>query len=143
MVLGVADPYISFRDETPTLFLKDVPRLRQLFHDYKCFRSTKVRFDSLNFAFSCLRIKKLRWKYLKPNNLREISVNGIKFIFVYVYCLSEADVISMLPEENSIIVNLHGWNGDYCISKKAHERAKQMKVKLMTTDNFRDYISEI
>lgn len=145
IVLGVENPYLSFLDgeETRKLYLKDIPRLRQLYHDYNCFRSTKVRLDSLNFAFSCLRSKKLRWKFVKSNNLREISVNGVKFTFVYVYCLSDAILMSMNPEENSIVVNLHGWNGEHCISKKAHERAKQMKVKLMTTDNFRAYISEM
>lgn len=141
IVLGVPDPYISFKDETPTLFLKDIPRLRQLIHDYKCFRSNKMRFESLNFVFTCLRGKKLKWKYPNSSNLREIIVNGIKFIFVYEYCLSDVALMSMSPEENSIIVNLHGWNGKSCISQKAYERAKKMKVNLMTTNEFRDYIS--
>ena len=51
--------------------------------------------------------------------------------------------MSMHPEENSIIVNLHGWNGDRCISQKARERAGQMNVKLMTTDAFRSYINKV
>ena len=119
------------------------PRLRQLYHNYRCFRSAKFRFESLNFAFVCLKSKKLRWRFTKPNNLREISVNGVNFIFIYEYCLSDATLLSMLPEENSVIVNLHNWNGRSCISEKAYTRAKEMKVTLMTTEEFRMYISEI
>lgn len=145
IILGIDSPYLTYvdGDETKTLFLKDTPRLRQLYNDYKCFRSGSVRIDSLNFAFTCLRTKKLKWKFPKSNNLREIVVNGVKIVFVYVYCLSEAELISMQLEENSVIVNLHGWNGDRCISQKAYEYAKQMKVKLMTTNAFRAYINEV
>ena len=145
IVLGVKDPYITFVDRASMqpLFLKDTPRLRQLYHNYKCFRSAKFRFESLNFAFSCLRSKKLRWRFIKPNNLREISVNGVNFIFIYEYCLSDATLLSILPDENSIIVNLHNWNGRSCISKQAYTRAKEMKVTLMTTEEFRVYISEM
>ena len=145
IVLGIESPFLSFveGDVTKSLFLKDTPRLRQLYNDYNCFRRADFRFDSLNFAFTCLRTKKLKWKFSKPNNLREIVVNGVKFIFVYEYCFSDADLMSMHPEENSIIVNLHGWNGDRCISQKARERAGQMNVKLMTTDAFRSYINKV
>ena len=145
IVLGVDEPYISIlnRGNIEKILLKDTPRLRQLYYDYNCFRSTKVRLDSLNFVYTCLRIKKLKWKYTKANNLREINVNGVNVIFVYAYCLSDANLISMLLPENSIIVNLHRWNGSLCISQKAYERAEQMKVKLMTTEEFRSYISEI
>lgn len=145
IVLGVDEPYISIlnRENIEKILLKDTPRLRQLYYDYNCFRSTKVRLDSLNFVYTCLRIKKLKWKYTKANNLREINVNGVNVIFVYAYCLSDANLISMVAPENSIIVNLHRWNGSLCISQKAYERAEQMKVKLMTTEEFRSYISEI
>lgn len=145
IVLGVEEPYISLLDggEVKTLYLKDTPRLRQLYYSNNCFRRTKVRLESLNFAFTCLRVRGLKWTFTKPNNLREINVNGIKFIFVYEYCLSDATLLSMFPEENSIIVNLHNWNGESCISQKAHMRAKEMNVSLITTDEFRKYISEI
>ena len=32
-------------------------------------------------------------------------------IFIYMYCLSCMELKELLPEENSIIVNLHNWNG--------------------------------
>lgn len=37
-------------------------------------------------------------------------VQGQKMTFVYEYCLSEAFLKQLTPEENSIIVNLHNWN---------------------------------
>lgn len=145
IILGVEEPYIEIfnGENTEKIFLKDTPRLRQLYHDYNCFRNTKVRLDSLNFIYTCLRTKKLKWKYTKANNLREINVNGVNFVFVYRYCLSDADLRTMILQENSIVVNLHGWNGSLCISQKAYERARQIKVKLMTTEEFRSYLSEI
>ena len=145
IVLGIKEPYISYMDNESIkqLFLKDTPRLRQLYYNYKCFRGAKVRFESLNFSFSCLKSKKIRWKFLKSNNLREISMNGINVIFVYEYCLSDVILLSMLPDENSIIVNLHTWNGERCVSKQAYIRAKEMKVTIMTMDEFREYINEI
>lgn len=145
IILGVDEPYISVvnGETSEKIMLKDTPRLRQLYHDYNCFRSTKVRLDSLNFVYTCLRMKKLKWKYTKANNLREINVNGVNFVFVYAYCLSEANLMSMVVPENSIIVNLHRWNGSLCISQKAYERAEQMKVKLMTTEEFHSYLNVI
>ena len=88
-------------------------------------------------------MKKLKWKYTKANNLREINVNGVNFVFVYAYCLSDANLMSMVVPENSIIVNLHRWNGSLCISQKAYERAEQMKIKLMTTEEFHSYLNVI
>ena len=145
IVLGVREPYISFVDGelVKQLFLKDTPRLRQLYYNYKCLRGAKVRFESLNFAFACLRSKKIKWEFIKTNNLREISINGVNIIFVYEYCVSDAVLLSMLPNENSIIVNLHNWNGSRCISKEAYARAKKMNVILMTMDEFREYINDI
>ena len=145
IVLGVKEPYISFVDGelVKQLFLKDTPRLRQLYYNYKCLRGAKVRFESLNFAFACLRSKKIKWEFIKTNNLREISINGVNIIFVYEYCVSDAVLLSMLPNENSIIVNLHNWNGSRCISKEAYARAKKMNVILMTMDEFREYINDI
>ena len=41
-----------------------------------------------------------------------------KMVFLYVYCLSGADLKRMLPDENTIIVYLHNRNGESCISKQ-------------------------
>lgn len=145
IVLGVKEPYLLFLNEEKTekLLLNDTPRFRQICHNYKCFRTQKMRFDSLNFVYSCMRSMGLKWEFTKYNNLKEINVKGENIIFVYEYCISEAYIMSMVVPENSIVVNLHGWNGDLCISQKAYERAEQMKVRLMTTEKFRLYLKEI
>ena len=145
IVLGVNEPYLLFLNEKKTekLLLKDTPRLRQIYYDYKCFRTPKMRFESLNFVYTCMRFMGLQWEFTKDNNLREISVKGENIIFVYEYCISEAYVMSMVVPENSIVVNLHGWNGDLCISPKAYECADQIKVRLMTTEKFRSYLKDI
>lgn len=64
-------------------------------------------------------------------------------IFVYEYCLGQVKLIEMLPEENTVIVNLHNWNGESCISEQAYERAEKMNVKLLTMDAFYEYIKKI
>ena len=45
-------------------------------------------------------------------------------------------------EENTVIINLHNWNGASCISKQAYELASKMKVKLLTRDDFYEYIND-
>lgn len=46
-------------------------------------------------------------------------------IFVYEYCLGQVKLMEMLPEEDTVIVNLHNWNGESCISRQAYERAEK------------------
>ena len=84
--------------------------------------------------------KQLEW--LQKNNFREILIDGAKITFVYKYCLSEADLKQMLPEANSIIVNLHNWNGESCISKQAYSFARELNITLLTTEDFYGYIDE-
>lgn len=62
---------------------------------------------------------------------------------MYEYCLSEAGLMNLAPEESSVIVNLHNWNGECCISKQAYELAEKMKVKLLDMNAFYEYINEI
>ncbi|QAT43641.1 hypothetical protein [Aminipila luticellarii] len=88
-------------------FLDDTPRLRQMYYDYKCFRSPKVRLDSLNFALKYIGSRNVSYKFLTDSNLREIIIQKQKMIFVYEYCLSQAFLSQLSPEENSVIVNLH------------------------------------
>ena len=49
-------------------------------------------------------------------------------------------LISLSPKKDLIIVNLHNWNGDGCISKEAYEQADIMSVKLLTMNNFYKYV---
>lgn len=49
IVLGTERPYLSFYEgeKIEVVYLDDSPRLRQLYHNYNCFRSAKVRLNSL------------------------------------------------------------------------------------------------
>lgn len=143
--LGVAHPYIQIIQEGKSVqfFLDDTPRLRQLYYDYNCFRGAKVRLESLNYALKYIRSRKVCYHFFDDSNLREISINNAKMIFVYEYCLSQTDLMQLLPEENDIIVNLHNWNGASCISHQAYELAKHMNVQLLTMTDFYEYINGI
>lgn len=145
IVIGNDNPYIKIKEDgkIDKVFLNDTPRLRQLYFDYNCFRSTKVRLKCLNFALKYMNSKKINYKFLSYNNLREIDINNTKMIFVYEYCLSEAFLLQMFTEENSVIVNLHNWNGKSCISKQAYALSEKMNVRLLTMDDFYEYINEI
>ena len=142
-VIGVQSPYIQIRenDHYVKVFLNDTPRLRQLYYNYGCFKKPVVRFESLNFALSYIRSRKVGYTFVQEHNFREILINGTKMIFVYKYCFSEADLKQMLPDENTVIVNLHNWNGDSCISQKAREFAGKINVKLLTIEDFYVYIN--
>lgn len=144
-VLDIQNPYIQICENGNyvKVFLDDAPRLRQLYHNYNCFKTSVVRFESLNFALRYIRTRKIRYTFVQKNNFREIFINGTKIVFVYVYCLSEAELKRMLPEENTIVVNLHNWNGESCISTQAYDFAKKINVTLLTTGKFCEYIDEL
>lgn len=141
--LGIKNPYIQIRENNHyvKVFLNDTPRLRQLYYNYGCFKGAVVRFESLNFALSYISSRKVGYTFVQEHNYREILINGTKMIFVYKYCLSEADLKQMLPDENTVIVNLHNWNGDSCISQKAREFAGKINVTLLTIEGFYGYIN--
>ncbi|WP_207654440.1 HNH endonuclease signature motif containing protein [Lacrimispora amygdalina] len=145
IVMGVEHPYICIYEngKATSVFLDDTPRLRQMYYDYKCFRSPKVRLDSLNFALRYIRSRSVSYKFLTKANLREIIIQKQKMIFVYEYCLSQAFLTQLSPEENSVIVNLHNWNGESCISHQAYSLAEDMNVRLLTMNEFYRYINEI
>ena len=145
ITLGVEHPFIRVNEGgiDDCIFLDDTPRLRQMYHDYKCFRRAKVRLDSLNFALKYIRSRNIKFEFLTNGNIREIVIKGRRMLFVYEYCLSEAFLRQLTPEENSVIVNLHNWNGKSCISPQAYCLAKKMKVILLTMDDFYGYINEI
>lgn len=132
--MGIEHPFIQIKDngKTVKVFLNDAPRLRQLYYNYKCFKNTTVRLDSLNYALKYINSRNV--KYIFPNdiNLRKIIIQNTKMIFIYEYCLSQASLMRLSPEKDSVVVNLHNWNGQFCISKKAYELAKHMNVRLLT-----------
>lgn len=114
-----------------------------MYYEYGCFRGLKVRLDSLIFALKYIKSRNLRYDFLEKSNLREIMIKGKKIVFVYEYCLGETALQQLLPEEDCIIVNLHNWNGESCISEQAYDLAKEMNVVLFTMKGFYRYINEI
>lgn len=143
--LGIDEPYISIRNShnQSHICLKDTPRLRQYYYDYKCYCRSNVRLDSLNFALKYIKSRGLNFKFYKYNNLREIEVKNKKIIFVYEYCLSKAFLECLCPSDNSTIVNLHNWNGPSCISKEAYEFANLINVKLLDMNMFYGYVNDL
>lgn len=143
--IGIDHPYIQMNEggHSVQVFLDDTPRMRQLYYDYSCFMGAKVRLESLNYALKYIRSRNVRFNFLSDSNLREITIQGTKLIFVYEYCLSQSELIHLAPEKNSIVVNLHNWNGESCISSQAYMEAKRMNVRLLTMGAFYGYINEI
>ena len=114
--------------------------MKQLYYSYDCFRKVGVRLESLNFALKYLKDRKIPFEYCKKNNLREIWCLGYRIIYVYVYCLSRNE--RMMPEENAVIVNLHNWNGQCCISNEAYECAEKLGVTLLTMEGYYEFIKK-
>ena len=145
IVIGVDRPYIQMNEEGKSVrvFLDDTPRLRQLYFDYGCFMGAKVRLKSLKYALKYIRSRNVSFNFLSDSNLRVITIQNRKLIFVYEYCLSKSELMHLAPEKNSIVVNLHNWNGEGCISSQAYMLAKQMNVQLLTMGDFYEYINGI
>ncbi len=87
--------------------------------------------------------RSIHFEFICPNNLREVIAYGIRIIFIYEYCLSKVELIQLSPEKNSVIVNLHNWNGDGCISNEAYVLSRKMDVTLLTMEDFYVYINGI
>lgn len=140
--LGIDHPYLEMLEggKIVKVFLNDTPRLRQLYFDNGCFKSVGVRLESLNYALKYIRSRGVNFAFLAKSNLRVISIRNKKMIFVYNYCLSQLDIIRLSPEEGSVIVNLHNWNGESCISNEAYEIAETMGAKLLTMKAFYNYV---
>lgn len=45
-----------------------------------------------------------------------------------------------MPEKDTVIVNLHNWNGEKCISHEAYIFAETIDVTLLTMDAYYDFI---
>ena len=143
--IGNDNPYIQLTEEGKTIkiFLDDTPRLRQFYFDYNCFRNVKFPLKSLNFALKYMYSRKVLFEIPNYNNLREVLVNGVKIIFIYEYCLSKVTLMQLSPEDKSVIVNLHNWNGSSCISKEAYDFSEVIDVTLLAMDGFYGYINEL
>ena len=138
IIIGVTEPYIQMNEngKSVQVFLDDAPRLRQLYNDYNCFRKSTVRLESLNYALKYIRSRHISYHFAYEGNLKEIIIKNIKMTFVYKYCFSESDLRELAPEKGSVIINLHNWNGESCISTQAYKLAKHMEVELLPMDEF-------
>jgi hypothetical protein len=145
LVLGDDNPYLMINEDgmKVKIFLNDTPRLRQLYYDFNCYRKVGVRLESLNYALKYIKSRRRKIKILSYSNLKEVLVNNKKIIFVYEYCLSKIQLMRLAPEENCVIVNLHNWNGESCISNEAYDFAKTIEVSLLTMKGFYGYINKI
>lgn len=90
-----------------------------------------------------IRSRNIPFSYLNKSKVREISIKNRRILFVYEYCLSRSFLEETLPKEGSIIVNLHNWNGEYCISSEAYELAKKLNVTLLSMDSFYVFINKL
>ena len=142
IVLGIDKPYILLKGNEK-IFINDTPRLRQLYYDNNCFRKAGVRLESLNFVLKYLNSRNISFKYSSQDTLREIKINETNIVFVYEYCLSKEFLSRMIPKPNYVIVNLHNWNGEKCISTEALELAEAFEVKLLTREEFYEYVKGI
>lgn len=143
--MGIDVPYISICNsgKISEIYLKDTPRLRQYYYDYRCYRRSSVRLESLNFALKYIKSRGIEFKFYEYTNLREIEVKNKKMIFVYEYCLSKVFLANLCPNSNSVIVNLHNWNGALCISSEAYEFANLINVELLDMDMFYKYVNQL
>lgn len=143
--LGIERPYIALQKEgnIEKIYLKDTPRLRQLYYDNHSFKTQKVRLESLNFAMKYIRSRNIPFSYPNESKVSEIFVKKNKILFIYEYCLSKSFLVQTLPEEGSVIVNLHNWNGEACISSEAHELAQRLNVTLLSMDGFYVFINKL
>lgn len=142
VVLGVNHPYIviHFNNKDEKIYLDDEPRIMQFYYSYNCFRKVGIRLESLNFALKYLKDRNINFKFIDKGNIHEIKCLGFHIIYVYKYCLSRMDLERMLPEVDTVIVNLHNWNGESCISSEAYDLAEKLDVTLLTMDAYYDFV---
>lgn len=136
--LGENKPYIGLNSKgtLEKVYLDDTPRIRQMYYNYRCFRKTGVRLDALIYILGYIRQRGLTFSFCSNSNLREIYINETHIIFVYEYCLSQEALMRLDPDSKSIVVNLHNWNGDSCISADAKCLAEKLGVELLTKEAF-------
>ncbi|ORI01734.1 hypothetical protein B5723_11245 [Mammaliicoccus sciuri] len=143
--LGAEEPNIRLKkaDTEEIIFLNDERRLHQLYHVYDCFRDTKVRLDSLIFVLKYLRTHYIEFEFRKLPNVRGININSHYIVFVYEYCLTKEFLLSNPYPQNTIIVNLHGWNEGFNISSEAKDVALDLNITLLTSGEFFRYVHSI
>ena len=135
-------PYLQYtddNDELYTLFLNDLPNLRQIYWDTKSYRNntSELTFRDLNFFLSWLTRNNLDPYFPDETDLSHVIINKKNLvIMVRKYCLSESDIRELSPQKGIFIVNLFNFIGDFCISKDAYRVGDAMGVKIFTSKAF-------
>jgi len=145
LLLGVKQPFIIYKenDVEVVLFLDDTPRLRQMYSEYSCFRRQKIKLDSFNFALEYMLNNSIDFRIKDYKNLSTVTVKDKTIQFIYEYCLSKEELITLSPQRYLVIVNLHNWNGESCISQEAYEQAEIMNIKILTMKAFYRFVHQI
>ncbi|UBH22393.1 HNH endonuclease [Macrococcus armenti] len=143
--LGEERPFIQLNKlgKNEKIHLDNLPRLKQLYYSHKCFRQTKVRLNSLNFALKYLNKSNIKYSFKELPSLREITINSNNIIFVYEYCLTQEYLFRNAFPQGTTIVNLHNWNEDKSISADARDLASDMEIILLTLKEYYSYVHKI
>lgn len=143
--LGEERPFIQLNklEKNEKIYLDNLPRLKQLYYSHKCFRQTKVRLNSLNFALKYLNKSNIKYSFKELPSLREITINSNNIIFVYEYCLTQEYLFRNAFPQGTTIVNLHNWNEDKSISVDARDLASDMEIILLTLKEYYPYVHKI
>lgn len=142
--LDIDTPFIQFNKENriETLYLEDLPRVRQFYYQYFCFKGVGLRLESLTFILKWLKNNNIEYEFPNFPILSDIKIKGKLFKFIYEYCLSKETIISFAPQKGLIILNLFNFNGG-CISEEAYKQAEIMEVDLLLSNDFYKYVHRI
>ena len=122
-----------------SLDLRDQPRVEQIFWTGKFYRPqiTELRLGSLAFLLDWLKRNGIRYHFQDYADLTEIILdNRYRVKFFYIYCLSVSDLYEITFTPETVLINLHNWNGLNCISEEARRYASDIGVKLFTQKEF-------
>lgn len=134
-------PFVEYHEEQEDkkLFLHDQPKVRQIYWDNQCYKNknSELRLECVVFLLSWLSNNHFAFEIPDETDISSITLEKkYKLKLVYEYCLSGYNIRSMSPSKNLLIVNLHNFNGEGCISPDARQLAENMQVKIFTTNEF-------
>ena len=118
--------------------LSDRPRVQQIYWTRRYYRSqtTNLRLDGLVFTLKWLADRDIHYDFKSPSDLTEITLNGNYKVFLcYEYCVSRAVLYKAPVSKDSLVVNLHNWNGGP-FSKEAEEYATDIGATIMNQKEF-------
>ncbi len=131
--------YYSEDKKLQTLFLDDTPNVQQIFWDTYSYRqkNSTLRLENVEFFIQWLAKNNFEPVFLDETDLSHIKINtGHNIKIVFEYCLSAARIRELSPKKGLLIINLHFFNGEECISADAYKLGESMKVKIFTAQAF-------